>query len=39
MLLLPGRNATGDTERISKPRMSFSPPFERFYLGGATTPP
>ena len=26
MLLLAGRNATGDTERISKPRISFSPP-------------
>ena len=26
LLLLSGRNATGDTERISKPRISFSPP-------------
>src|SRR5208337_368850 len=34
-----GRNATGDTERISKPRRSFSPPMYERWNGGATNPP
>src|SRR6202021_3086803 len=34
-----GRNATGDTERISKPRRSFSPPMYERWNEGATNPP
>src|SRR5258708_31618412 len=34
-----GRNATGDSDRISKPRMSFSPPMKKRWNGGATRPP
>ena len=31
-----GKNATGDIDRISKPRMSFSPPIKKRWNGGAT---
>src|ERR1035438_5392192 len=31
-----GRNATGEIERISNPRISFSPPMKKRWNGGAT---
>src|ERR1035437_6319416 len=33
-----GRNATGEIDRISKQRMSFSPPIKKRGKGGATRP-
>src|SRR5215467_7081086 len=34
-----GRNATGDTDRMSNPRISFSPPMKKRWNGGETRPP